>query len=55
MNGCQTCGGFGNRHDDVAHGVTDEPKDGYAVGSDGWPLRECDHDGGECYDIEHQR
>jgi len=25
MNGCQTCGGFGNRHDPIAHGTEWEP------------------------------
>lgn len=29
MTGCQTCGGFGNRHDPVAHGTSGEPETGH--------------------------
>jgi hypothetical protein len=34
MTGCQTCGGFGNRHDPIAHG--EEPR-----GCRGWEWGLC--------------
>lgn len=52
-DGCQTCGGFGSSHDPISHGTNSEP--GWALQPDGWPARECDHDNGECHDVEHQR
>lgn len=33
MNGCQTCGGFGNRHDPVAHDFVE------------WAQRDCEQRG----------
>lgn len=55
MNGCRTCGGYGMHHDPVAHGTAGEPEDRWELQADGWPTRECDHDGGECHDVEHQQ
>ena len=44
MNGCQTCGGFGNRHDSIAHAdARQEPceHEWMEFGGPGDEWREC--------------